>query len=143
MTAPNIVAKWASWAPQLRSALRIVAAFMFILAGTVKLFAFPIGMPPNGSTAPLLSEFWFAGVLETFGGALLLLGLFTRPVAFLLSGEMAVGYFQFAFPVSFWPVVNNGIPLALYCFVWLYFSAARSEERRVGKECRSRWSPYH
>src|SRR6266571_5275248 len=107
MTAPNIVAKWAGWAPQLRSALRIVAAFMFILAGTVKLFAFPIGMPPNGSTAPLLSEFWFAGVLETFGGALLLLGLF-----------------QFAFPVSFWPVVNNGIPLALYCFVWLYFSAA-------------------
>src|SRR5438876_5776628 len=73
MTAPNIVAKWAGWAPQLRSALRIVAAFMFILAGTVKLFAFPIGMPPNGSTAPLLSEFWFAGVLETFGGALLLL----------------------------------------------------------------------
>src|SRR2546422_1821139 len=66
MTAPNIVAKWAGWAPQLRSALRIVAAFMFILAGTVKLFAFPIGMPPNGSTAPLLSEFWFAGVLETF-----------------------------------------------------------------------------
>ena len=124
MTAPNIVAKWAGWAPQLRSALRIVAAFMFILAGTVKLFAFPIGMPPNGSTAPLLSEFWFAGVLETFGGGLLFLGLFTRPVAFLLSGEMAVGYFQFAFPVSFWPVVNNGIPLALYCFVWLYFSAA-------------------
>src|SRR5881396_3625926 len=108
MTAPNIFAKWAGWAPHLRSALRIVAAFMFILAGTVK----------------LLSEFWFAGVLETFGGALLLLGLFTRPVAFLLSGEMAVGYFQFAFPVSFWPVVNNGIPLALYCFVWLYFSAA-------------------
>src|SRR2546426_5647112 len=102
MTAPNIVAKWAGWAPQLRSALRIVAAFMFILAGTVKLFAFPIGMPPNGSTAPLLSEFWFAGVLETFGGGLLFLGLFTRPVAFLLSGEMAVGYFQFAFPVSFW-----------------------------------------
>ena len=75
MTAPNIVAKWAGWAPQLRSALRIVAAFMFILAGTVKLFAFPIGMPPNGSTAPLLSEFWFAGVLETFGGALLFVGL--------------------------------------------------------------------
>src|SRR5947209_20495530 len=87
MTAPNIVAKWAGWAPQLRSALRIVAAFMFILAGTVKLFAFPIGMPPNGSTAPLLSEFWFAGVLETFGGGLLFLGLLTRPVAFLQIGR--------------------------------------------------------
>src|SRR2546425_12731488 len=100
MTTPNIVAKWSTWAPQLRSALRIVAAFMFILAGTVKLFAFPIGVPPNGSTAPLLSEVWFAGVLETFGGALLFRGLFTRPVAFILSAEMAVGYFQFAFPVS-------------------------------------------
>src|SRR5881296_1570377 len=124
MTAPNIVAKWSTWAPQLRSALRIVAAFMFILAGSVKLFAFPMGMPPNGSTAPLLSEFWFAGVLETFGGALLLLGLFTRPVAFLLSGEMAVAYFQVFASVGFWPIVNNGITPVLYCFVWLYFSAA-------------------
>src|SRR5205809_7219046 len=124
MTAPNIFAKWAGWAPHLRSALRIVAAFMFILAGTVKLFAFPIGMPPNGSTAPLLSEFWFAGVLETFGGALLLLGLFTRPVAFLLSGEMAVAYFQFHQPQGLWPIVNQGAPAILYCFVWLYLSAA-------------------
>src|SRR2546428_7123124 len=124
MPAPNIVAKWAGWAPQLRSALRIVAAFMFILAGTVKLFAFPIGMPPNGSTAPLLSEFWFAGFLETFGGALLLLGLFTRPVAFLLAGEMAVAYFQVSAPISFWAVANNGVAAALYCFLWLYISAA-------------------
>src|SRR6059036_84272 len=124
MTAPNIVAKWASWAPQLRSALRIVAAFMFILAGTVKLFAFPIGMPPNGSTAPLLSEFWFAGVLETFGGALLLLGLFTRPVAFILAGEMAVAYFYGHAPNGFWTVLNQGTPAVLYCFVFLYLSAA-------------------
>ena len=124
MTAPSIVTKWSSWAPRLHSVLRIVAAFIFVLAGTMKLFAFPAGMPPNGSTATPMSEFWFAGILETFGGGLLLLGLFTRPVAFLLSGEMAVAYFQFAFPQGFWPVMNNGVAPALYCFVWLYFSAA-------------------
>jgi putative oxidoreductase len=124
MTEPSIVAKWRGCAPHLLSVLRIVAAFIFFLSGTLKLFAFPIGMPPNGGTAPLLSEFWVAGVLETFGGPLLLLGLFTRPVAFLLAGEMAVAYFQFSFPLSFWPVANNGVAPALYCFLWLYISAA-------------------
>jgi putative oxidoreductase len=114
----------ASYEPQLRSVLRIVAAFMFILAGTSKLFAFPVGMPPHGGTAKLLSEAGVAGVLEVFGGALLLVGLFTRPVAFLLAGEMAVAYFQFHFPSSFWPTVNGGVSAVLYCFVWLYFSAA-------------------
>jgi putative oxidoreductase len=123
MTAPNLVAKWTAWGPRLQSVLRIVAAFIFVQAGTLKLFAFPIGMPPNGGTAPFLSEFWFAGVLETFGGALLLVGLFTRPVAFLLAGEMAVAYFQFSLPLGFWPVANNGVAPALYCFLWLYFSA--------------------
>src|SRR2546426_12845193 len=91
---------------------------------SMKLFAFPMGVPPNGGTVPLLSEFGLAGILETFGGALLLVGLFTRPVAFLLSGEMAVAYFQVFAAVSFWPIVNNGITPVLYCFVWLYFSAA-------------------
>ncbi len=124
MTAPNLVAKWSTWAARLRSVLRIVAAFIFIQAGTMKLFAFPVGMPPHGSTAPLLSELGIAGILETFGGTLLLVGLFTRPVAFLLAGEMAVAYFQFAFPLGFWPIMNNGVTPALYCFVWLYFSAA-------------------
>ena len=124
MTAGNIAAKWQSLAPQLRSVLRIVAAFIFLQAGTMKLFAFPIGMPPNGATAPLLSELGLAGILETFGGALLLVGLFTRPVAFLLSGEMAVAYFQFFAATSFWPIANNGIAPVIYCFVWLYLSAA-------------------
>ena len=71
----------------------------------------PAGIPPTGGTAPLMSEFGVAGILETFGGSLLLLGLFTRPVAFILSGEMQVAYFQYAFPQSFWPVLNNGVPL--------------------------------
>ncbi len=124
MTAPNVVAKWSGWAPQLQSVLRIVAAFIFQQAGTMKLFAFPIGMPPHGDTARLLSEFGVAGILETVGGALLLVGLFTRPVAFLFAGEMAVAYFQFFAPQGFWPIANNGIAPALSCFVWLYFSAA-------------------
>ncbi|PYQ34190.1 MAG: DoxX family protein [Acidobacteria bacterium] len=121
---PSIAEKWISWAPRLRSVLRIVAALMFIQNGTMKLFAFPVGMPPNGATAPLLSETGIGGILETFGGLLMLLGLFTRPVAFVLSGEMAVAYFQFHYPQSFWTVVNMGTPAVLYCFLWLYFSAA-------------------
>ncbi len=124
MTEPNIVAKWKSLAPYLLSVLRIVAALMFIQFGTMKLFAFPVGMPPNGGTAKLMSEAWIAGILEVFGGGLILLGLFTRPVAFILAGEMAVAYFQFHFPQSFWTVVNMGTPAVLYCFLMIYFSAA-------------------
>ena len=124
MAAPNIISRWTTWGPEFRSLLRIVAAFMFMLAGTSKLFAFPVGMPPNGATAPLMSQIGIGGALEVFGGGLLLFGLFTRPVAFILSGEMAVAYFQFHFPNGFWPTVNGGVSAALYCFVWLYFSAA-------------------
>lgn len=119
----NPIGQWTAWGPQLQSVLRIIAAFMFIQAGTMKLFAFPMGMPPDGSTAQLMSQVGIGGILETFGGALLLVGLYTRPVAFILAGEMAVAYFQFQFPVSFWTVVNGGAVTVLYCFVWLYFSA--------------------
>ena len=124
MTEPNIVEKWKSWAPYLKSLLRIVAAVTFITFGTMKLFAFPVGMPPDNGTAKFLSLAWIAGVLEVFGGALMLLGLFTRPIAFILAGEMAVAYFVGHFPQSFWTVVNQGTPAVLYCFIWLYFSAA-------------------
>jgi len=120
----SLVTSWSSWAPELRSVLRIVAAFMFMQAGTMKLFAFPIGMPPDGATAQLMTQVGVGGVLEFVGGALLLVGLFTRPVAFLLSGEMAVAYFQFHAPQSFWPIVNQGQPAVLYCFLWLYLAAA-------------------
>lgn len=119
----GVSAKYIAWAPQFLSVLRIVAAFMFMLAGTSKLFAFPNSMP-GGHTAPLLSQMGVGGVLEAVGGALLLIGLFTRPVAFVLAGEMAVAYFQFHFPKSFWPTVNEGVPAVLYCFVFLYLSAA-------------------
>jgi putative oxidoreductase len=120
----SLASKWSGWAPQLRSVLRIVAALIFVQAGTVKLFAFPIGMPPNGGTAVFPSQIWLGGFLEAVGGALLALGLFTRPVAFVLSGMMAVAYFQFHAPGGFWPAANGGTAAAVYCFVWLYFSAA-------------------
>jgi putative oxidoreductase len=110
-------------APRLLSVLRIVAAFMFIQPGTMKLFGWPMAMP-GGATVPLLSQMGIGGAMEIVGGGLLLLGLFTRPVAFILSGEMAVAYFQFHAPQSFWPIVNQGQPAVLYCFIWLYFSAA-------------------
>lgn len=124
MTNSTLGAKWRSWGPQLQSVLRIIAAFMFITAGTTKMFAFPAGIPPNGGTVELMSQIGIGAILEVFGGLLLFLGLFTRPVAFILAGEMAVAYFQFHFPGGFWPTINQGVPAILYCFIWLYFSAA-------------------
>ncbi|MCI0390020.1 MAG: DoxX family protein [Acidobacteria bacterium] len=123
MQEPNLAAKWSFWGPYLLSVLRIVSAFMLIPAGTMKLFAFLAGMP-DGSVAPMMSQIWIGGVLEVFGGALLLFGLFTRSVAFILSGMLAVAYWQFHAPNGFWPTMNGGVPAALYCFVMLYISAA-------------------
>jgi putative oxidoreductase len=124
MTTPNIAGRWVSWAPQLLSVLRIVAAFIFMTSGSMKLFAFPAGIPPDGGTVPLWSQVWIGALLEVVGGGLLLVGLFTRPVAFILSGEMAVAYFQFHSPQSFWPTINQGVAAVLFCFLWLYYSAA-------------------
>jgi putative oxidoreductase len=124
MTAPNIGTKWRSRAPYLLSILRIVAAFLFMQFGTAKVFGFPAPIMPEGGTAAIGSLPWIAGVLEAFGGLFLLIGLFTRPVAFLLSGEMAVAYFIGHAPQGFWPVLNQGHPAVLFCFLFLYFSAA-------------------
>jgi putative oxidoreductase len=120
----SLVDRWAGWGPQMQSLLRIVAGAMFLLAGTMKIFAFPAGMPPNGGTAVFPSQIWIGGALEVVCGGLLLLGLFTRPAAFLMAGQMAVAYFQFHAPGGFWPILNNGVTAVLYCFVWLFFSAA-------------------
>src|SRR5918996_5276382 len=109
------------WSGPLLSVLRIIAAFLFIAHGTQKLFAWPTAEPQE--TAPLLSLMGLAGVLETFGGLLLLLGLFTRPVAFLLAGEMAVAYFKAHAPRGLWPILNNGEVAVLYCFLFLYLAA--------------------
>jgi putative oxidoreductase len=109
-----------SWEPYLRSALRIVVAFLFIAHGTQKLTGFPGSRP----AVALLSLLGLASLLETLGGALGLLGLFTRPVAFLLAGEMAVAYLTSHAPNGFWPLLNRGEPAVLFCFVWLYLAAA-------------------
>jgi putative oxidoreductase len=110
------------WTTPLLSVLRIVAGFLFIVHGTQKLFGVPIGLP--GGPPALQSLTGAAGVIEVVGGALLLLGLLTRPIAFVLSGEMAVAYFMKHAPTGFWPIVNQGELAALYCFLFLYFSAA-------------------
>ena len=123
MQLSTIGTRWCKLAPYLHALLRIVAALMFLLIGSAKLFAFPFAMGPGGHV-PYLSELGLAGALEFFGGILLLIGLYTRPVAFILSGEMAVAYFQAHFPKGFWPMANGGLSAVLYCFLWLYFSAA-------------------
>jgi putative oxidoreductase len=120
----GLVSSWRSWAPYFLSLLRIVAAFLFMQFGTAKLFALPAPIMPDGGTAPIGSLAWVAGFLETFGGLFLLIGLFTRPVAFLLSGEMAVAYFIGHAPQGFWPVLNMGTPAVIFAFLWLYFSSA-------------------
>ncbi len=124
MNDSGLVSRWRSWSPYLLSILRIIAAFLFMQVGTAKLFGFPAPILPGGGTAPLASLIGVAGILETFGGVLLLIGLFTRPVAFVLSGEMAFAYFIAHAPQGFWPVLNQGAPAALYCFLFLYFSMA-------------------
>src|ERR1700752_4563306 len=99
----------ARWAPYLLSVLRIVVAFLFIAHGTQKLWGFPPAEPPRAAVA-LMSQLGLAGVIETFGGLLMLLGVFTRPVAFVLAGEMAAAYFLSHVPRGFWPLVNRGEP---------------------------------
>ena len=118
---PTLAARWAATAPYLQSLVRIVAGLLFMLAGTMKVFSFPVG---TAIPIKLASQIGVGGVLEVACGALLLLGLFTRPAAFLMAGQMAVAYFHFHFPKSFWPVMNGGVASVLYCFIWLYISAA-------------------
>jgi putative oxidoreductase len=124
MNNAPLTARWQSWAPYLLSVLRIVAAFLFVQIGTAKILAFPAAVMPGGGTASLTSLGGVAGLLELVGGALLLLGLFTRPVAFLLSGEMAFAYFIGHAGKGLWPVLNGGGPAISFCFIWLYVSAA-------------------
>ena len=124
MSESNLLRRWSAWTPKLLSVLRIMAAFLFIQYGTTKLFAWPGAVMLNGATVQVASLIGVAAVLETFGGLLLLAGLFTRPVAFLLAGEMAAAYFMGHAGRGFWPVLNQGSIAVLFCFVWLYISAA-------------------
>ncbi len=114
------------WSPALLSVLRIVSGILFVEHGTSKIFSFPSapmhqGPPPEGLMAVLGQT---SGVLELVGGILLIIGLFTRITAFILSGEMAVAYFMVHFPMGLYPIDNHGELAALYCFIFLYLAAA-------------------
>lgn len=123
MSRASIGGRWSSWGPRTQSLLRMVAGFLFMSSGSVILFGYPMSMPGGGKLS-LTSQIGVGGMLEFFGGILMMLGLGTRPVAFILSGEMAVAYWQFHAPKGAWPVVNGGTDAALFCFVFLFFSAA-------------------
>ena len=116
--------KIAALEPYVLSLLRIVAGFTFSLHGFQKLFGLLGGMGGTGAKAQFFSLIWFAGFLELVGGLLLILGLFTVPTAFLLSGLMAAAYFMAHLPKGFWPILNRGELAALYCFVFLYLFTA-------------------
>lgn len=107
------------WTGRMLAILRIITGLTFITAGTTKLFNFPPS-PVPGVTIELMSQIGIGAALELVGGILIVIGLVTRPTAFILSGEMAVAYFQFHAPQSFWPTINNGISPILYCFIFLY-----------------------
>jgi putative oxidoreductase len=112
---------WLSrWQPHLLGILRIMAALLFIAHGTVKLFNWPVAFPMP-ELPPLILA---AGIIELVAGTLILLGLFTRPAAFIASGQMAVAYFMGHASRGFWPVANEGDAAILFCFVFLYIAAA-------------------
>jgi putative oxidoreductase len=118
----KVDSRWRGWTPYLLSIMRIITGFLFMQHGAQKILGLLGGRrggPPEFLTLP-----WIAGVLELFGGLLILIGLFTRPVAFILSGLMAVAYFMAHAPGGFWPLLNGGELAALYSFVFLYLSAA-------------------
>ena len=128
---------FATWAPRLQSVLRIVAGGLFFLHGTAKMFHVP--HVPSFDNVQLLSLVGIAGVLELIGGFLLLVGLFTRPVAFILSGEMAFAYFIAHGPRNVLPILNGGELAAVYCFVFLYFALAGAGPWSLDEGFRTRW----
>ncbi len=109
------------YAPQLLSVLRIMTGLLLLTHGTTKYLNFPVGPMNNASPTTMGGA---AGILELIGGALLVIGLFTRPTAFILSGMCAVAYFYAHAPKGFFPILNGGEPAVLYCFVLLYLAAA-------------------
>jgi putative oxidoreductase len=112
---------WLSrWQPQLLAVLRIVTALLFIEHGMMKLFHFPAPQMAGALPPMLVAAAW----IELVAGVFVLVGLFTRPAAFISSGEMAIGYFMAHFPKSFWPGINQGDAAILFCFIFLYLSAA-------------------
>ena len=104
--------------------LRVISGLVFMQAGGMKIFDWFGGIPAEyGGHPAMFTQTWIGGVLEFYGGLAILVGLFTRPVAFLVAGEMAVAYFQAHAPRGFWPLRNGGEPTVLYSFVFLYLFA--------------------
>ena len=119
--------------------LRVVSGLLFLQAGGMKMFDWFGGVPVQfGGHPAFMSQTWIGGVLEFYGGAAILLGLCTRPVAFVLSGEMAVAYFQFHQPQGFWPIQNHGEPAVLLCFIFLFFVAHGAGEWSIDAILRRR-----
>ncbi len=117
--------------------LRVVAGLLFIQTGGVILFGWFGGMPGHAGPPPMMSQIWIGGVLEFFGGIAIALGIATRPVAFILSGMMAVAYWQFHAPNSPWPTQNQGMPAILFCFIFLYMAAKGAGDWSLdAKACR-------
>lgn len=123
------------WAPRVLSIVRIVVALIFIEHGTVKLLGFPPGSNPGPAMFSLL---WYQGIIEIVGGAILLLGFFTRIVAFILCGDMAFAYWMSHAPRAFFPILNGGDAAILYCFIFLLFvfvgGGAWSLDRAMSKK---------
>ena len=111
--------------------LRLVVGVLIFQAGALKLFGWLGGFDGHGAAVPWLSEYGAAGMIELVGGIAIALGLFTRPVAFILSGEMAVAYWQFQAPHGTWPIENQGMPVVLFCFIFLYLAATGAGELSV------------
>ncbi len=124
------------YAPQMLGVLRIVTALIFILHGAQKLLGFP-APPAGGALPPAFTLYWFAGVLEFFGGLLMLVGFQTRLVAFVLSGQMAVAYWMAHAPKNLYPALNGGDAAILYCFVFLYFVFAGAGAFAIDKDSRA------
>ena len=130
-----------AWAPRMLSVLRIVSALLFVQHGTQKVLNFPPAAEPQPFELMTLAP-GLAGVLELGGGLLLLFGLFTRPVAFVLSGMMAVAYWMVHGPGSLYPILNGGDLAILFCFVFLYFVCAGAGPWSIDAMMRRRSSPY-
>ena len=116
VTTSGLAAAFEQWRPYVLSLLRIMVGLLFLEHGMSKVF----GFPPHGAIPVYPNVEWFAGRIELIGGSLLALGLYTRSIAFLLSGEMAIGYFVDHAPRSFFPLLNGGDPAVLYCFIFFY-----------------------
>lgn len=120
----------APWPSRALGIVRILFGALFITFGTMKIFGWPHVAQPMPPMPPF-SQMWIGGWMEIIGGLLITIGLFTRPAAFILAGEMAVAYFQFHFPQGFWPQQNLGVGAVLYCWFWLYLVVAGAGEWSV------------